>query len=464
MSLFLAEYYLWNLLITGAYTGAFLLYLSNFSGEDPRTNAFRRLLLSILAWAVFDFAASHLAQSQPPETARLAFVWLSFLFLAFPPAAGEVMLHLMGPVSWRQRLMLYGPYVLLYLVAILFPGLVSGATFGIASPVPGPLNWNFFFKVYTCLFTGVLLFRLLQTALGQSDPRLKGEDLVLFAGGSATLLGIIASQLLRDWRGPDFPWLANLATLFISLAALWGIRRYGRVFTRHTLYEATVQVIPGGLAQLRAGRILWANQGLAQLLGLRLAGELTGLDLAALLDRDFYPADEARTVAAALSRGELPQDEIRLHRVGGGWLPCLVHSAPLDPGDHAQGAVALFQDLTAQKEAMAERLWREKLSGAMETSGAVCHELNQPLQALQNRIELMGLRPTTPDLLAADLAKMAEICQDMTVITRRLQNLTTYQTKDYLGITKILDLARSSQEEAAETADQRTGKLNSKIA
>ena len=84
------------------------------------------------------------------------------------------------------------------------------------------------------------------------------------------------------------------------------------------------------------------------------------------------------------------------------------------------GSVAVLSDLTDKNRAAQDRMNKEKLEGVLETAGAVCHELNQPLQALSGYTELM---------------------RD---ITDKLQGVTRYETTDYAGNTKIIDIHKSS--------------------
>ena len=85
------------------------------------------------------------------------------------------------------------------------------------------------------------------------------------------------------------------------------------------------------------------------------------------------------------------------------------------------------------------------LVAARETAGAVCHEMNQPLQAISTWVEWLCLElpPDAPQL---------EMCREVLTqvdrlrhLTERLAHLSTYRTVDYLsGGAKILDLEASS--------------------
>ena len=115
----------------------------------------------------------------------------------------------------------------------------------------------------------------------------------------------------------------------------------------------------------------------------------------------------------------------------------------IDDKGEFNGSVAVLADLTDKNRAARDRFQKEKLEGVLETAGAVCHELNQPLQALSGYIELMGMnldgRSAQPyiEKVTAQLTRMRDI-------TRKLQGITRYETTDYAGLTKIIDIHKAS--------------------
>ena len=62
----------------------------------------------------------------------------------------------------------------------------------------------------------------------------------------------------------------------------------------------------------------------------------------------------------------------------------------------ASAASAFMLDLTEKNRAARDRFQKEKLQGVLETAGAVCHEMNQPLQTILGYTEL-SLADISPD-------------------------------------------------------------------
>lgn len=94
-------------------------------------------------------------------------------------------------------------------------------------------------------------------------------------------------------------------------------------------------------------------------------------------------------------------------------------------------------------------LQQEKLQGVLEMAGAVCHELNQPLQSLMGFSELllMDLKRDDPNYqrLTTIQAESARIGK----LTGKMMTITHYQSKPYLK-SKIVDIDQASKHESKE--------------
>ena len=107
---------------------------------------------------------------------------------------------------------------------------------------------------------------------------------------------------------------------------------------------------------------------------------------------------------------------------------------------------AAVRDLTERYSAENQRIEQEKFNSVLEMAGAVCHELNQPLQVIMGYAEMLqrSLSPDSPqqpkvDKIAAQAAKLGEI-------TKKLAAITRYETKGYIQKTRIVDIQKASEE------------------
>ena len=112
----------------------------------------------------------------------------------------------------------------------------------------------------------------------------------------------------------------------------------------------------------------------------------------------------------------------------------------------AQKVVVLaMEDITKAKSQEKLRLENEKLVAAIETGGAVCHEMNQPLMAVMGYLDLMTVDMEETDPNYKLFMDMKQQLLRLSDITRKLMHLHAYKTKKYLGKSRILDLNESSK-------------------
>ena len=116
----------------------------------------------------------------------------------------------------------------------------------------------------------------------------------------------------------------------------------------------------------------------------------------------------------------------------------------LDISDKYRGMLIILDDLTELKKAEKERIQKEKLEGVLEMAGAVCHEINQPLQVILGQTELLKMDSEINKSLQNNLEIIASQIDKMAKITRKLMNITKYETKRYLSTT-IIDIEKASQ-------------------
>jgi len=97
-----------------------------------------------------------------------------------------------------------------------------------------------------------------------------------------------------------------------------------------------------------------------------------------------------------------------------------------------------------------ERLQKERLQGVIEMAGAACHELNQPLQTLAaySHSLLYDLPEDSP--MVEKIKKIKETIHQVGQITRKIMNITRYETKEYIKGSKIIDIDKASSSEITQ--------------
>ncbi|MCB2144971.1 MAG: PAS domain-containing protein [Deltaproteobacteria bacterium] len=119
----------------------------------------------------------------------------------------------------------------------------------------------------------------------------------------------------------------------------------------------------------------------------------------------------------------------------------------LDVSEEFSGCVVILDDVTEQRQAESalQETTRnsERLQGALELAGAVCHDLNQPLMAITGYAELVLMDCPEDAPYRDKLKKIVEHVAKVGAITKKLMHVTRYETKPYLD-QQIIDIEKAS--------------------
>ena len=77
-------------------------------------------------------------------------------------------------------------------------------------------------------------------------------------------------------------------------------------------------------------------------------------------------------------------------------------------------------------------------------AGAAAHELNSPLFAALGTAQLALAETEAGKTLYNDLETIVKNLKLVTELTRKMSNITHYESKDYAGDIKIVDIHKSS--------------------
>lgn len=109
------------------------------------------------------------------------------------------------------------------------------------------------------------------------------------------------------------------------------------------------------------------------------------------------------------------------------------------------GSSCVGGDVMLQERLDQEHIEKERLEGAIEMAGAVCLELNQPLQSLYFQCERLQKAISEENLLYSQIDWILKKVDRMSSIIEKLRNIARYQTKDYIEGTRIVDIDRASR-------------------
>lgn len=88
---------------------------------------------------------------------------------------------------------------------------------------------------------------------------------------------------------------------------------------------------------------------------------------------------------------------------------------------------------------------KEKLQGVLEMAGAVCHEINQPLQSVNGYAELLMMNLSEKDPNYRLARKIKDGVKRIGKLTHKIMGVSRYRTKGYSGSNStIVDIENAS--------------------
>jgi sigma-B regulation protein RsbU (phosphoserine phosphatase) len=88
---------------------------------------------------------------------------------------------------------------------------------------------------------------------------------------------------------------------------------------------------------------------------------------------------------------------------------------------------------------------REKLQGVLEMAGAVCHEINQPLQVVSGCSEMLLMEVAENDPNYATFKNIKANVDRIAELTHKIMRISKYEVRNYMGgKSKIIDIDKST--------------------
>ena len=204
------------------------------------------------------------------------------------------------------------------------------------------------------------------------------------------------------------------------------------------------------LESIHTGVILVDAKHLKVLYANPAALEMLGLPKEEVMDRPCVESvclgEDGSCIDGGVAR-KIKNTETMLTRKDGTQLPVLktVTFLSMETG---RVLVECLTDISDVKRAEDEKLKSQALQAAIETAGAVCHKLNQPLQAVLSYAEaaLMDFEDGQA-IRGDDVQQIVNNADKMAEITKQLAQITRYRTEKYSSGTQILDLSSSTRKD-----------------
>jgi PAS domain S-box-containing protein len=203
---------------------------------------------------------------------------------------------------------------------------------------------------------------------------------------------------------------------------------------------------PVGICLIINNSIEWVNDEMIEMFGFNSDSEYKNKD-----SRIFYPSDNEyqriiSVIRDNLKAGKPVKVDAVFQRADGTTFFGNLNISSRNRNNYMDHSVMTVSDITWRIQAEQDRIQKERLQGALEMSGSVCHELNQPLQYVTGSVEILLMDMTESDPLCASLRKIKSQVDRMGSITKKLMGITSYKTREYVGGRKIIDIDNASKD------------------
>ncbi|MBW1898700.1 MAG: PAS domain S-box protein [Deltaproteobacteria bacterium] len=201
---------------------------------------------------------------------------------------------------------------------------------------------------------------------------------------------------------------------------------------------------PVGICLIRNNSIEWVNDEMIEMFGFNSDSAYKNKD-----SRVFYSSEDEYQRVASIINDNLKADkpvkvDAVFQRADGTTFYGNLNISSRNRNNHIDHSVMTISDITWRIQAEKDRIQKERLQGALEMSGSICHELNQPLQYISGSVEILLMDMPKSDPLYSSLGKIKSQVDRMGSITKKLMGITSYKTREYIGGRKIIDIDKAS--------------------
>jgi PAS domain S-box-containing protein len=210
-------------------------------------------------------------------------------------------------------------------------------------------------------------------------------------------------------------------------------------------------------ANLR-GTVLLFNRAAARIFGYAPSEVVGKMHVGTL-----YPAGGAHEIMRKIrdpnvsGYGRLEDHRVDMLHASGEPIQVLLSASLVIDNGRPIGSVGIFTDIR-EKLRMEARLSmaqdalrsREKQAIVAELAGAAAHELNQPLTSVIGYAELLRRQLEDHPQLSHAASVIVSEAERMAEIVRKVGKITKYETKNYVGAARILDLERATENEGED--------------
>ncbi len=258
------------------------------------------------------------------------------------------------------------------------------------------------------------------------------------------VIGVIAIQSYNspnDYKAQDLN-LLNTISQHIALA----IERKEsdeKLTEQRKILEKILESSSVGICLVENRIFKWVNTEMFKMFGYEKKQDLENADLRMIYTSEADYEKAGKIIYHDLKEKRKSDIDFDLKRKDGTIFKAHISITSSNIKDPVESTIVIFTDISQRELAQKEKLEKEKLQGVLEMAGAVCHEMNQPLQSI---IGYSTLYQDKESLSPRELNNIKTQAMRIGRITKRLSNITQYKTINYPGNTRIVDIWGSSND------------------
>jgi len=207
------------------------------------------------------------------------------------------------------------------------------------------------------------------------------------------------------------------------------------------ILEGILDTCAVGIVRIEGQNLTWVNAKALELFGYDSREEVNNKNFRVFFQtpRNFDFDFVWQTISRDLSDRGIGDYEVEMVKKDGTLFPAHVHLSSAGARTALTSITATVTDISQRRSFEKGILEKERFQGVLEMAGAICHEINQPLQAILGYAELLVMDPESATSKAS-LENIKNQADRLGKITATLANINQYKTLDYPGNTKIVDI------------------------
>ena len=213
-----------------------------------------------------------------------------------------------------------------------------------------------------------------------------------------------------------------------------------------TVLAQIIESSPVGICFVENRTFKWVNNEMLKLFGYEKKEDVEGCDVRMIYKSEVDYNNSLRIIMQDLKKNGKADLDFELKKKDNTSFYAHVIITGHDNYNPSDSAIVIITDISQREFSQQEKYEEERLKGVLELAGAVCHEINQPLQAILGYSKLLMSKSKSDEVRDYKLSSIKNQVTRIGEITKKISNITHYRTVEYLGRTKIVDIWSSGNE------------------